>query len=142
MEMLPKAVVALEVTFSTIAERLSELKPVTSISPRAAVAPPVMLSIAAPREFTSKPEISSRESIAPAVILSNAPPISDEEIPADPRDPTTVPTNSLEAAPISEAHKPASSSLETEVEVIFLKMVSVAVAPLSAEELGDTGFFH
>ena len=118
MEMLPKAEVAPEVTFSTIAERLSELKPVTSISPKAAVAPPVMLSIAAPSEFTSKPVISSRESTAPAVILSNAPPTSEEEIPAEPRDPTTVPTNSLDAAPISEALKPASSNLETEVEAL------------------------
>ena len=31
--------------------------------------------------------------------------------------------------------KPASSRLDTEDEVIFLNIVSVAVAPLSAEEL-------
>ena len=70
------------------------------------------------------------------MILSNAPPISVEAIPAEPRDPTTVPTSSLEAAPTSDALKPASSSWETEVEVIFLKIVSVAVAPVSAEEAG------
>ncbi|MDP7096864.1 MAG: hypothetical protein QGI04_06240, partial [Candidatus Poseidoniia archaeon] len=47
-----------------------------------------------------------------------------------------VPTSSLDAFPISEELKPASSRFETEVEVIFLKIVSVAVAPDSAEVLG------
>ena len=46
-----------EVTFSTISVRLSEENPVTEISPKAAVAPPVMLSIAEPRDETSNPAI-------------------------------------------------------------------------------------
>ena len=37
---------------------------------------------------------------------------------------------------MSSELRPASSKLDTEVAVIFLNMVSVAVAPLSAEELG------
>ena len=136
ISILPKAPVAPEVTFSTMVLRLSAENPMTSISPRAAVAPPVMLSIAPPKEVTSKPEIWSRESTALAVIFSSTPPISAEDIPPDPREPTTVPTSSLDACPISVELRPASSRFETEVEVIFLKIVSVAVAPLSAEVLG------
>ena len=116
--------------------RLSAVNPLTSISPSAAVAPPVMLSIAGPNEETSTPEIWSSESTAPAVILSSVPPISVEDIPPDPREPTTVPTSSLDACPISVELRPASSRFETEAAVIFLKMVSVAVAPVSAEVLG------
>ena len=107
------------------------------ISPRAAVAPLVMLSMASPREDTLKPVIWSSESTAPAVILSSAPPNSDEERPPEPRDPTTVPTSSLEAVPISVELKPASSKFATDVEVIFLRTVSVAVDPDSAEALGS-----
>ena len=70
------------------------------------------------------------------MILSSAPPISDEEIPPEPSEPTAVPTNSLDAFPMSDEVRPASSKFETEVEVIFLKIVSVAVAPDSAELLG------
>ena len=137
MEMLPRALVAPEVTFSTIVVRSSAEYPVTVMSPRAAVAPLVMLSIASPREDTLKPLIWSSESTAPAVILSRAPPNSDEESPPEPRDPTTVPTSSLEAVPISVELKPASSKFATDVEVIFLRTVSVAVDPDSADALGS-----
>ena len=91
------------------------------MSPSAAVAPLVMLSMASPREETLKPVIWSSESTAPAVIFSRAPPISDEERPPEPRDPTTVPTSSLEALPISVELKPASSRFATDVEVILLQ---------------------
>ena len=107
------------------------------MSPSAAVAPLVMLSIASPREDTSKPVIWSSESTAAPVILSNAPPNSDEESPPDPREPTTVSTSSLEALPISVELKPASSRFATDVEVILLRTVSVAVDPDSAEALGS-----
>ena len=70
------------------------------------------------------------------MILSRAPPISVEEIPPEPIDPTIVPTSSLEALPISVELKPASSRLEMDVEVILLRTVSVAVEPDSAEALG------
>jgi len=70
------------------------------------------------------------------VIFSRAPPISVAEIPPEPREPTTVSTSSLEAVPISAELKPASSRLATDVEVILLKTVSVAVESLSAEALG------
>ena len=55
--MFPRALVAPAVTFSTIVVRLSAEKPVTSMSPRAEVAPLVMLSIASPSEDTLKPVI-------------------------------------------------------------------------------------
>ena len=71
------------------------------------------------------------------MIFSRAPPISDEESPPEPRDPTTVPTSSLEALPISVELKPASSRFATDVEVIFLRTVSMAVDPDSAEALGS-----
>ena len=71
------------------------------------------------------------------MILSRAPPNSVEERPPDPREPTTVPTSSLEAVPTSVGLKPASSRLETDVEVILLRTVSVAVDPDSAEALGS-----
>ena len=132
MEMLPKAVVAPEVTFSTIADKLSELKPVISISPKAAVAPPVMLSIAS-NEITIQNQLH-------LVILSNAPPTS-EGGPCRSKRSTTVPTNSLVAAPY-QRHQTRLVNFETEVEVIFLKMVSVGVAPLSMKNSGDTGFLH
>ena len=106
------------------------------MSPSAAVAPLVMLSIASPREYTPKPVIWSSQSTAPAVILSSAPPNSDKVRPPEPRDPTIVPTSSLEAVPISVELKPASSRFATDVEVIFLRTVSVAVDPDSAEALG------
>ncbi len=131
--MLPRALVAPAVTFSTIAARLSEENPVTEMSPSAAVAPPVMLSIAPPREVASKPLILSSESTAPAVILSSAPPISEAVIPLEPSELTMVPTNSLEAVPMSVELRPASSRLATEAAVIPLSTVSVAVAPVSAE---------
>ena len=70
------------------------------------------------------------------MIFSRAPPISVAEIPPEPREPTTVSTSSLEAVPISAELKPASSRLATDVEVILLKTVSVAVESLSAEALG------
>ena len=70
------------------------------------------------------------------MILSRAPPNSDEESPPEPREPTTVPTSSLEALPISVELKPASSRFATDVEVILLRTVSVAVDPDSAEALG------
>ena len=70
------------------------------------------------------------------MIFSRAPPISVEEIPPEPREPTTVPTSSLEAEPISAELKPASSRFATDVEVILLRTVSVAVDPDSAEALG------
>ena len=57
MERFPRALVAPEVTFSTIVVRSSAEYPDTVISPRAAVAPLVMLSIASPREDTLKPVI-------------------------------------------------------------------------------------
>ena len=66
-----------------------------------------------------------------------APPSSVEESPPEPRDPTTVPTSSLEAVPISVELKPASSKFATDVEVIFLRTVSVAVDPDSADALGS-----
>jgi len=135
--MFPRALVAPEVTFSTIVVRSSAEYPVTVISPRAAVAPLVMLSMASPREDTLKPLIWSSESTAPAVILSSAPPNSDEERPPEPREPTTVSTSSLEALPISVELKPASSRFATDVEVILLRTVSVAVDPDSAEALGS-----
>ena len=137
MEMFPRALVAPEVTFSTIVVRSSAEYPVTVMSPSAAVAPLVMSSMASPREDTLKPVISSRESTAPAVILSSAPPNSDEERPPEPREPTTVSTSSLEALPISVELKPASSRFATDVEVILLRTVSVAVDPDSAEALGS-----
>ena len=71
------------------------------------------------------------------MILSSAPPNSDKVRPPEPRDPTIVPTSSLEAVPISVELKPASSRLETDVEVILLRTVSVAVDPDSAEALGS-----
>ena len=70
------------------------------------------------------------------MIFSRVPPISVTEIPPEPREPTTVSTSSLEAVPISAELKPASSRLATDVEVILLKTVSVAVESLSAEALG------
>ena len=70
------------------------------------------------------------------MIFSRAPPISVAEIPPEPRAPTTVSTSSLEAVPISVELKPASSRLATDVEVILLRTVSVAVDPDSAEALG------
>ena len=100
------------------------------------MAPLVMLSIASPREDTSKPVIWSSESTAPAVILSRAPPNSDEVRPPEPREPTTVSTSSLEALPISVELKPASSRFATDVEVILLRTVSVSVDPDSADALG------
>ena len=136
MEILPRALVAPKVTFSTIVVRSSAEYPDTVISLSAAVAPLVMLSIVSPSENTSKPVIWSSESTAPAVILSSAPPNSDEESPPDPREPTTVSTSSLEALPISAELKPASSRLATDVEVILFRTVSVAVEPDSAEALG------
>ena len=105
------------------------------MSPSAEVAPLVMLSMASPREETLNPLIWSSESTALAVILSSAPPNSDELIPPDPREPTTVSTSSLEALPISAELKPASSRLATDVEVILLNTVSVGVDPDSVEEL-------
>ena len=69
------------------------------------------------------------------MIFSRAPPISVEEIPPEPREPTTVPTSSLEAVPISAELKPASSRLEMDVEVILHRTVSVAVDPDSADAL-------
>jgi len=137
MEMLPRELVAPEVTFSTIEVRSSAEYPDTVISPRAAVAPLVMSLIASPREDTLKPSISSRESTAPAVILSSAPPNSVAETPLEPKEPTTVSTSSLEALPISVEFKPASSRFATDVDVIFLRTVSVAVDPDSAEVLGS-----
>ena len=107
------------------------------MSPSAAVAPLVMLSMASPREGTLNPVIWSRESTAPAVILSRAPPSLVEERPPEPREPTTVSTSSLEALPISVELKPASSRFATDVEVILLRTVSVAVDPDSAESLGS-----
>ena len=95
-----------------------------------------MLSMASPREETLKPVISSSEPTAPAVILSSAPANSDEVSPPEPREPTTVPTSSLEALPISAELKPASSRFATAVEVILLRTVSVAVESDSAEVLG------
>ena len=71
------------------------------------------------------------------MILSNAPPSSVDERPPEPREPTTVPTSSLEALPISVELKPASSRLAMDVEVILLRTVSVAVDPDSAEALGN-----
>ena len=71
------------------------------------------------------------------MILSRAPPNSDEESPPEPREPTTVSTSSLEAVPISVELKPASSRFATDVEVILLRTVSVAVDPDSAEALGS-----
>ena len=136
MEMFPRALVAPEVTFSTIVVRSSAEYPATVISPSAAVAPLVMLSMASPREETLKPLIWSSESTAPAVILSSAPPNSDEVSPPKPREPTTVSTSWLEALPISVELKPASSRFATDVEVILLRTVSVAVDPDSAEALG------
>jgi len=65
-----------------------------------------------------------------------APPSSVEESPPEPREPTTVSTSSLEALPISVGLKPASSRFATDVEVIFLRTVSVAVDPDSADALG------
>ena len=70
------------------------------------------------------------------MILSMAPPSSVEESPPEPREPTTVSTSSLEALPISVGLKPASSRFATDVEVIFLRTVSVAVDPDSADVLG------
>ena len=70
------------------------------------------------------------------MILSIAPPSSVNESPPEPREPTTVPTSSLEAVPISVELKPASSRFATDVEVIFFRTVSVAVDPDSAEALG------
>ena len=70
------------------------------------------------------------------MILSSAPPNSDKVRPPEPMDPTIVPTSSLEALPISVELKPASSRFATDVEVILLRTVSVAVDPDSAEVLG------
>ena len=69
------------------------------------------------------------------MILSRAPPNSVEVRPPEPRDPTIVPTSSLEAVPISAELKPASSRLEMDAEVILLRTVSVTVDPESAEVL-------
>ena len=55
--MSPSAPVAPEVTFATIELRLSEEYPVIVMSPRAEVAPLVMLSMASPRDDTLKPVI-------------------------------------------------------------------------------------
>ena len=71
------------------------------------------------------------------MIFSRAPPISVAEIPPEPREPTTVSTSSLEAVPISAELKPASSRFATDVEVILLRTVSVAVDPDSADALGS-----
>ena len=70
------------------------------------------------------------------MILSRAPPSSVAESPPQPREPTTVSTSSLEALPISVELKPASSRFATDVEVILLRTVSVAVDPDSADALG------
>ena len=98
---------------------MSEEYPVTEISPNAAVAPPVMLSIAEPSDETLNPEIWSNESIAPEVICSIEPPKSEDEIPLDPKELIAVSTSSLDAFPISEELRPASSRLETDVVAIF-----------------------
>ena len=67
-------------------------------------------------------------------------PSSEDEIPLDPNELTTVPTNSLDALPISEELRPASSRFDTEPVVIFLKMVSFAFNPESTELSGRYWF--
>ena len=57
MEILPSAAVAPEVTDPTMVLRSLTEYPVRVISPRPAVAPLVMLSIASPRDDTEKPVI-------------------------------------------------------------------------------------
>ena len=57
MEILPSAAVAPEVTNPTMVLRSLAEYPVSEISPRPAVAPLVMLSIASPRDDTEKPVI-------------------------------------------------------------------------------------
>ena len=57
MDMLPSAAVAPEVTNPTMVLRSLAEYPVSEISPRPAVAPLVMLSIASPRDDTEKPVI-------------------------------------------------------------------------------------
>ena len=74
------------------------------------------------------------------MIFSIEPPSSEDEIPLDPNELTTVPTSSLDALPISEELRPASSRFDTEAVVIFLKMVSYAVNPESTELSGRYWF--
>ena len=133
----PRAEVEPEVTFSTIVESCEASYPSTLISSRAPVAPEVMPSITAERSLTETPLTSPRALVAPEVIFSTAPLRSDAPSPPSSRLPTIVPTRELEAEATSEALSPASSSCPTEVWATLEITVSNGDDPASAEEAGS-----